>query len=36
MLLKLWQKVIEEYNASERNDYLEWGENQNKSDDMQY
>jgi tubulin gamma len=30
------QKVIEEYNASERNDYLEWGENQNKSDDMQY
>lgn len=29
-------KVIEEYNASERNDYLEWGENQNKSDDMQY
>lgn len=30
------QKVIEEYNASERNDYLEWGENENKSDDMQY
>jgi tubulin gamma len=30
------QKVIEEYNASERNDYLEWGENQNKSDEMQY
>ncbi len=29
-------KVIEEYNASERNDYLEWGENQNKSDYMQY
>ncbi len=30
------QRVIEEYNASERNDYLEWGENQNKSDEMQY
>lgn len=29
-------KVIEEYQASERKDYLEWGENQNKSDDMQY
>jgi tubulin gamma len=29
-------KVIEEYNASERNDYLEWGENQNKFDDMNY
>jgi tubulin gamma len=29
-------KVIEEYNASERNDYLEWGENQNKSDQMDY
>ena len=29
-------KVVEEYNASERNDYLEWGENQNKSDEMQY
>jgi tubulin gamma len=28
-------KVIEEYNASERADYLEWGENQNK-DEMQY
>jgi tubulin gamma len=29
-------KVIDEYIASERNDYLEWGENQNKSDFMQY
>ncbi len=30
------QKVVEEYNASERNDYLEWGENQSKEDDMDY
>jgi len=30
------QKVVEEYIASERLDYLEWGENQSKSDDMQY
>lgn len=29
-------KVIEEYNACERKDYLEWGESQNKSEDMQY
>ena len=29
-------KVIDEYIASERNDYLEWGENQNKFDFMQY
>jgi tubulin gamma len=34
--LEVVNKVIDEYVASERNDYLEWGESQNKSDDMQY
>jgi len=29
-------RVIEEYNAAERHDYLEWGENKNKSDDLDY
>lgn len=29
-------KVIEEYKASERKDYLEWGENQNQSDEMNF
>ena len=33
--LETVNKVIEEYNAAERHDYLEWGESQNKSDDMQ-
>jgi tubulin gamma len=34
--LEVVTRVVEEYNAAERPDYLEWGENQNKSDDMQY
>jgi len=34
--LDVIQRVIEEYNASERNDYLEWGEQSNKNDDMNY
>ena len=27
-------KVIDEYKSSERKDYLEWGEKQNQSDEM--
>ena len=29
-------KVIDEYKASERKDYLEWGEKQNQSDEMNF
>lgn len=29
-------KVVDEYTAAERSDYLEWGEPNDKSDDMQY
>ena len=30
------QKVMEEYVACEKKDYLDWGENSNKSDDMNF
>ena len=30
------QKVIQEYLACEKKDYLDWGENNNKSDDMNF
>jgi len=30
------QKVVEEYQACERKDYLEWGESRNKEDDMNF
>ena len=30
------EKVIDEYKASERKDYLEWGEEQNKNDEMNF
>lgn len=30
------QRVVEEYNASERHDFLDWGESQNKSDELDY
>ena len=33
---EICQKVIEEYNASERKDYLEWGENRKNIDDMNF